>query len=38
VTSVVTVPFQWLFTENLEASGEKACSAAMEWVLTDDAQ
>ncbi|MGA7277829.1 MAG: AsmA family protein [Desulfocapsaceae bacterium] len=38
VTSVVTVPFQWLFTENLETSGAKACSAAMQWVLADDAQ
>ncbi|MEA3467492.1 MAG: AsmA-like C-terminal region-containing protein [Thermodesulfobacteriota bacterium] len=31
-TSVVTVPFQWLFTDNMEPSGDKACSAAMEWV------
>ncbi|MBW1749673.1 MAG: AsmA family protein [Deltaproteobacteria bacterium] len=31
-TSVVTVPFQWLFTDNMETSGDKACSAAMEWV------
>ncbi len=38
VASVVTVPLQWLFTENLEASGEQACSAAMQWVLADDAQ
>ncbi len=31
-TSVVTVPYQWLFTDNMASNGEKACSAAMDWV------
>jgi len=31
-TSVVTVPYKWIFTDNMETSGEKACSAAMDWV------
>lgn len=30
--SVVTVPLQWLFTDNLEVDGTKVCSAAMQWV------
>ena len=30
--SVVTVPLQWLFTDNLEEDGAKVCSAAMRWV------
>ncbi len=29
--SVVTVPFQWIFTDNLEADGSEVCSAAMQW-------
>ncbi len=32
VTSVVTVPFEWLFTENLEADGKAACTEAMDWI------
>ena len=30
--SIVTVPFQWLFTDNLEKDGKTVCSAAMQWV------
>ncbi len=30
--SVITVPLQWLFTDNLETDGTKACSEAMRWV------
>ncbi|MEA3467034.1 MAG: hypothetical protein U9R57_02285 [Thermodesulfobacteriota bacterium] len=33
-TSVLTVPYQWLFTDNMETDGDKACSAAMDWVKT----
>jgi uncharacterized protein involved in outer membrane biogenesis len=29
--SVVTVPFQWIFTDNLEADGSEVCGAAMQW-------
>ncbi len=36
LTSVVTVPFQWLFSDNLEADGRAACEAAMEWVHLSD--
>jgi uncharacterized protein involved in outer membrane biogenesis len=32
MTSVVVVPFQKLFTDNMEPDGRKACSAAMGWV------
>ena len=32
LTSVVTVPFQRLFSKSLEADGRAACEAAMEWV------
>jgi hypothetical protein len=30
--SLVTVPLQWLFTDNLEKDGKTVCSAAMQWV------
>lgn len=30
--SILTVPFQWLFTDNLDRDGGKVCSAAMQWV------
>lgn len=30
--SIVTVPFQWLFTDNLEKDGKTVCSNAMQWV------
>ena len=30
--SVITVPLQWLFTDNLEKDGTKVCSEAMQWV------
>ena len=30
--SIITVPLQRLFTENLERDGQKVCSAAMKWV------
>lgn len=31
-SSLVTVPFQWLFSDNMEPDGRQACSAAMDWV------
>jgi hypothetical protein len=31
--SIVTVPLQWLFTDNLEKDGRTVCSAAMQWVM-----
>jgi len=36
VTSVVTVPFSFLFTDSMEPDGRKACSAAMDWVKEKD--
>ncbi len=35
VSSVVTVPFQWVFTDNLETDGKTACSEAMGWVMQE---
>ncbi len=35
-TSVVTVPFQWLFTDNLEEDGKTACAEAMTWVTEEE--
>ena len=32
-TSVLTVPLQWVFSENMEEDGHKACTGAMNWVL-----
>ena len=34
--SVVTVPFQWVFSDKMEAGGKKVCSAAMQWVHTNE--
>jgi len=34
--SLVTVPFQWLFSQKLEADGAKVCSEAMRWAEVDD--
>lgn len=36
LTSVVTVPLQWLFSDKLEADGRAACGAAMEWVNSSE--
>lgn len=36
--SVLTVPLQWLFTDNLEADGTKVCSSAMQWVDEDSSR
>ena len=36
VTSVVTAPFQMLFTDSMEPDGKKACSAGMDWVKGND--
>lgn len=33
--SIISVPFQWLFTDNLERDGATVCSAAMQSVTTD---
>ncbi|MEJ2136161.1 MAG: AsmA-like C-terminal region-containing protein [Desulfofustis sp.] len=30
--SILTVPLQWLFTDNLDRDGGKVCAAAMQWV------
>lgn len=30
--SIITVPFQWLFTDNLDRDGDKVCAAGMQWV------
>ena len=30
--SIVTVPLQWLFTDNLERDGRTVCAAGMQWV------
>lgn len=31
-TSLVVVPFQWLFTQSMKPDGKEACSKAMVWV------
>ena len=31
-SSVISVPFQWIFTDNLNPDGQAACSEAMGWV------
>lgn len=33
ISSVVTVPLQTIFTEDMAADGAEACSAAMAWVV-----
>ncbi len=36
VTSIATVPFQMLFTSNMQPDGQSACKTAMNWVSEKD--